>query len=103
MNATPAVFPAPVARVSGGRAGTATVTLDALRSILGAPHYASQNGKVTAGWVFYTPRGIAEVRDYWWNGPNEQSIGADNRRAAMWLCRYLRQLGIPATTRRVAP
>jgi hypothetical protein len=86
--------------VMGGRAGTAVATKAALLDKLGAPTYStpSADEKVTIGWVFNTPRGPAEVRDYWWNGATEWSIAAPSRRAAMWLCRYLRRMGIPAST-----
>lgn len=83
-----------------GRAGTCMATLADLRRAFGAPTYAgSDDGKVTAGWIFDTPRGPAEVRDYWWNAPDEMSIGAGSRKAAMWLARLLRRAGLPASSR----
>jgi len=110
---------APLARVMGGRTGTAIATLDQLKDLLGEPSYTCgpelvgrnpltgenvyDSPKVTTAWIFKTPRGLAEVRDYWWNRKNEQSIAcagalpnAGGPKASLWLAAYLRGLGIKA-------
>jgi hypothetical protein len=98
MKAAPFIKPAsPMTRVSGWRSGTAFCTLADLRRLFGEPTYdatATFDGKVTASWVFITPRGPAEVRDYWWNPINEQSIAAGHWKATFWLSRFLREHGI---------
>lgn len=87
-------------RVLGGRIGTAISPLNVLKEALGKPSYTdSVDGKVTIGWVFATPRGPAEIRDYWWNGPTEWSLASREPKAAMWLAKYLRGLGIKASTK----
>jgi hypothetical protein len=89
--------------VMGGRVGTARATRTQLDVLLGLPSYRYSadegDGKVTIGWVFKTPRGPAEIRDYWWNGPTEWSIAAPNHKAGLWLAAYLRRLGLAASTR----
>lgn len=88
------------ADVSGGRAGTAYATREELITKLGRESFGpSDDGKVTIGWVFNTPRGAAEIRDYWWNKPGEWSLAAGDRRAALWLASYLRGLDIKASTK----
>ena len=90
----------PNSRVLGARSGTARGTLALLRETFGEPTYnASADGKVKAGWIFTTPRGLAEVRDYWWNGPDELSLACAGRKPALWLACYLRAHGIPASSR----
>lgn len=86
--------------VMGGRIGTAIASRAALFDALGRPTYntPSSDDKVTIGWIYQTPRGPAEIRDYWWNAETEWSIAAANRKAAMWLCRALRRAGIDAST-----
>ncbi len=86
--------------VMGGRIGTSVATRAALVAALGAPSYdtPSADEKVTIGWIYKTPRGPAELRDYWWNSASEWSVAAANRKAAMWLCRFLRRQGIQAST-----
>lgn len=85
-------------RVMGGRCGTAVASLAELQTVLGEPSYkGSYDDKVKMGWVFATPRGPAEVRDYWWNGPNEASIAAQSAKAARWLAAHLRTRGIIAS------
>jgi hypothetical protein len=89
----------------GGRQGTALCALDFLTDHFGSPNIAVgdyrdySDAKVTRQWIFNTPRGLAEIRDYWWNAEYEWSIAAEDRRAAMWLCRMLRRHGCLATTR----
>jgi hypothetical protein len=100
--------PAPLVVLSAGadtcgsfRCGTATATRAELERVLGAPTFTSDDNddKVKFSWTFRTPRGPAEVGDYWWNAKNEQSIRAANPKAARWLARHLRRLGIPAKCR----
>lgn len=81
-----------------GRSGTAIAARSLLYVRLGMPtsDKPSDDGKVTVRWCYLTPRGYAELRDYWWNPPGEWSIGADSKGAALWLCAYLRAQGIPA-------
>ena len=87
---------------TGGRAGTITgCTLDQFQSIFGEPHETGIDGKITRLWYFQTPRGIVAVYDYWWNGPNELSIGLRNGalgdiRAKRWAVRYFREHGLIA-------
>ena len=88
------------------RIGTAKVHKSDLYRILGQPvkENWSKEGldgadKVHAIWEFTTPRGMATVKDYWWNGDDEWSISANSRKAGMWLASHLRNLGISATCR----
>jgi hypothetical protein len=97
----------------GGRQGTALCALDFLVDHFGEPNVSHGayrdygqdpvegyfDSKITRRWIFDTPRGLAEVRDYWWNAEYEWSIAAEDRRAAMWLARELRRKGCMATTR----
>lgn len=82
----------------GGRCGTAIATHAAIFRRLGNASWSTleSDAKVTVRWYFNTPRGPAEVRDYWWNAPNEWSICAQNKKAALWLANYLRSRGIQA-------
>lgn len=91
----------PGVSVMGGRCGTAMATRESLISALGEPTYTDrdEDAKVTVSWVFKTPLGNAEVRDYWWNRETEWSIAAPTRRAAMHLAKYLRTLGFPASSK----
>lgn len=87
----------------GHRIGTAIANLDAICAALGDPTNDWRNdtdgdGKVTLAWVFQTPRGRAELRDYWWNAKDEWSIAAQDRKSAMWLARFLRRMGIDASS-----
>lgn len=89
----------PADAVMGGRCGTCLATLAQLDAALGEPTYiGSADNKVTRGWIFKTPRGLAEVRDYWWNGAAEQSIAAQSFAAARWLAAHLRTLGFRAAS-----
>jgi hypothetical protein len=93
----------------GGRSGTAVADYERMRELFGEPHHFAPyrdyespqdgDGKVTTVWTFKTPRGIVHVRDYWWNGEGEWSIGAESYKAALHVCRALRRAGIPASTR----
>jgi hypothetical protein len=81
--------------VLGGRWSTARATRDQLVAALGAPTWEDEFGdKVKVRWVFSTPAGNAEVRDYWWNGEGEWTIAAENHNAAMLFAGFLRDLGI---------
>lgn len=93
---TALVYLNPHATASGtSRCGTVFATLDDVRRVLGREsETASVDGKVKAQWKFDTPRGTATIHDYWWNPPDQQSIGARNRMAALWLRRHLRALGL---------
>lgn len=87
-------------RPMGCRHGTALGLSSVLAAVLGQPDKVSSvDRKITTSWVFETPRGTAEVRDYRWNHPIEWTIAASSHKAAMYLARYLRQLGVPATTK----
>lgn len=92
------VKPNPTLNGNGAsRMGTAHCTLEDLERLFGPKHRGdSGDEKVTATWYFETPRGAAQVGDYWWNRKDEQSIRAANRKAALWLARHLRRNGIPA-------
>ena len=92
---------APEANTDGVcRQGTVRCTLADLERVLGPAHSGDYGGgKVTANWNFETPRGPAQVGDYWWNQPTEQSVRARSHNAALWLTRYLRRLGFAARAR----
>lgn len=94
--------------VLGGRVGTVNLSPAAFLSRFGNPHViadvnilfnskrdAYDDNKVTVIWTFDTPRGPFEVRDYWWNGPDELSIAAAGNRQRLWAVRYLKSMGIP--------
>lgn len=90
--------------LGGFRVGTAMIDRAKIFSLLGEPQedWRGQDhldNKVTLMWYFDTPRGPAQVRDYWWNGKNEWTIAATNHKAGLHLARYLRRLGVPASTR----
>lgn len=91
--------------MGGSRVGTVRATKAELIAELGDPVLVdTADGKVNYRWVFDTPRGLAEIRDYWWNQANEHTIAADcypgapgkHDRAGLWLARYLRQRGMKA-------
>lgn len=90
--------------VMGGRSGSAVADFEKLCELFGNPEMFGKyrdydKNKVTVAWTFSTPRGPVEIRDYWWNASGEWSIAAQSRKAAMWLCRKLRKMGVPASTR----
>ncbi len=90
------------AQVAGSRLGTAIIAPDAIVALLGPPTYdwrSDEEAKVTLCWIFDTPRGPAEVRDYWWNTKGEWSIAAATIGAARFMAKHLRSLGVPASTR----
>lgn len=75
----------PNAFVAGCRVGTLTMPEGKLRKLIGNPtRYGSPDSKVTKTWVFTSPRGEFEIRDYWWNAKGEWSIAAANAKAALW-------------------
>ena len=83
------------------RRGTCYTGLHKFASRFGNPHESnfSENGldgagKVHAIWYVATPRGVVAIRDYWWNGAEEMSIAADNRKAALWCRAWLRNHGV---------
>lgn len=84
-------------RPRGGRAGTCIAPRAEMEFLFGPSHTKpSGDGKVTHGWFLDTPRGVVEIRDYWWNAAYEYSIAAESRKAALWACRYLRRKGFRA-------
>lgn len=101
INETVRLAPCP-REIGGGRSGTVRLTLQQMQKVCGPPHttYSRGNsdGKVTAIWYFDTPRGPAEVRDYWWNRDDELSIATPlwKPRATSWLAAYFRAMGIVA-------
>jgi len=85
----------------GCRRGTVFETLDGFARKFGNPHVEDFSedgldgaGKVHAIWTVETPRGIVEVRDYWWNPKDQLSIGAPNGLAALWCRAWLRLHGV---------
>lgn len=97
----------PAATAMGHRIGTAQAAQEKMFAVLGNPTHdwraledgEGMDGKVKLSWVFDTPRGRAEIRDYWWNKEGEWTIAAQSRKPAMWLARHLRALGFAASTR----
>lgn len=94
--------------VMGGRVGTVNLSPYEFFKRFGDPHVledanilfcdkrtAYYDNKVTTIWTFDTPRGPFEVRDYWWNGPEEMSIAAANKKQTLWAVRYLKYMGVP--------
>lgn len=88
----------------GCRIGTRYgVTLYDLANLIGSPHVAAPKedwydytkdlydgaGKVSAIWQIDTPRGPADLRDYWWNKRDEISIGAADHRTLLWVHRWM--------------
>ncbi len=93
MNACCIVPPGP--EIGGGRVGTVIATQTELEHLFGPPTNPSDpDGKVTRSWVIKTPRGHAELRDYWWNAPTEWPIGAATRKTTLWAKRFLRRHGL---------
>jgi hypothetical protein len=84
--------------ITGGRLATLWATRGELEAVFGPPQWELSNedvsdGKVTYIFQFDTPRGPVHVRDYWWNQENEQSIAAENTKAALWLRSFMRNHG----------
>ena len=84
--------------MKGGRTGTVYVTKEKLEELFGEPNWVYEegdgDGKVKYIYQFQTPRGIAHVRDYWWNPNDEHSIAASNNKANHWIKSYLRNHGL---------
>lgn len=103
MNINTVKKAAPNTSAMGHRIGTCAAPTDDLFAKFGAPTHDWRgdpcDGKVTLSWVFKTPRGNAEIRDYWWNAEGEWTIAASNRKAAMHLAQHLRNNGIPASSK----
>lgn len=76
-----------------GRMGTCYADNGLLLHILGEPNRLSLCDKVTVGWIFATPHGIAEIRDYWWNPHVEWSLSGENRDSVEDLSAALIALG----------
>jgi hypothetical protein len=77
-----------------GASRMATVFADehTLRTLFGMPVHPQPedvDSRVTKIWTFETPRGLANLRDYWWNRSDEWSVAARDRRAARWLRRHV--------------
>jgi hypothetical protein len=91
--------------ILGGRAGTVLATKDELIAVFGKPRdVLDGDEKVTYRWVFETPHGFVEVRDYWWNGPREHSIGSADNKATQYVVHFLRSKELTANYgRRFAP
>lgn len=84
-------------RILGGRAGTVIASKTQLVEHFDKPlKVHSFDEKVTMRWLIETPRGPVEIRDYWWNGPKEWSIGAMGRKETKWAIRFLRSKSIKA-------
>lgn len=85
--------------IQAGRTGTVFMTKDDLEREFGSPQWSydeerdGSEDKIKYIYVFDTPRGAVHVRDYWWNGPDEQSISASNSKANLWIKSYLKNLG----------
>lgn len=83
------------AALAGGRWGTVSATRSEIVSALGNPSWECNGGeKVTVSWAFFTPAGVAEVRDYWWNGPDEWSLCAVSEEAARMFVEFLSAAGL---------
>jgi hypothetical protein len=88
------------AEIGGGRIGTVKADQSRLVNLFGPPRpVRCSDGKVTKRWVFMTPRGLIEIRDYWWNRPNEWSLSAQDRKAGLWLRRFLKGFDIRSRVR----
>ena len=89
--------------VPGHRIGTAFMTYDKAIELFGPPNQEDLSndgldgcGKVHFSWAIKTPRGMAEIRDYWWNPNDQQSIAASNANAYWWIRGWLKLKGIKA-------
>ena len=85
------------------RIGTAFESLESFARKFGDPHEADYSetgldgaGKVHAIWDIDTPRGLAHIRDYWWNAQDQLSIAAADSRAFLWVKNWLRIHGVRA-------
>jgi hypothetical protein len=76
-----------------GRSGTARADRGLLDAHLGKPNRLATGDSVTMGWIFATPHGIAEIRDYWWNSPGEWSLTGESHDAVEDLSAALVLLG----------
>ena len=109
QNVTPATAEQAEQRGFGGRAGTLRgLTVQQFERAFGPRHCSGDGNNVTAQWFFNTPRGLVAVTDYWWNQRDELSISLRNGdrdnpfgdiRAARWLARFFRELGLNAAGR----
>jgi hypothetical protein len=74
----------------GGRSGTCLADEADLRRVFGTPvNPCDADGKVTKCWRFNTPRGTADLRDYWWNQPGEWSLSCKDQKSLIWLRRHV--------------
>ena len=84
------------ASILGGRIDTLWIDLFDLESRFSRTHFPEDDdGKTTMGFQFNTPRGPIEITDYWWNKIGfEWSVRSQDKRAVIWLVRYLRSIGV---------
>jgi hypothetical protein len=96
--------------VHAGRVGTAISSLDEFEAKFGEPDITfkpeegeDSNGKhclitpkVTKLWTIATPRGRAQISDYWWNADKELSIRTENKKTLLWTLAWLRCNGVKA-------
>jgi hypothetical protein len=83
--------------VMGGRTGTVRASQVELEAIFGKPVVPDcSDGKVTKAWYFETSHGGVELRDYWWNGPEEWSIATASDEATIEAIKHFQSLGLAA-------
>lgn len=100
-------------KMGAGRHGTIYMSLEQFADKLGNPHESVQRsqwrkyetsglldgaGKVSALWIFETPRGSIEVSDYWWNKSDQLSVrgtAATHKNAFLWFRKWARGHNIP--------
>lgn len=85
--------------IGTGREGAVIATQEQLTELLGNPFRyteAESDGKFTVEWYLATPRGPVCVHDYWWNKPDEFSLGG-KRLAVRWAAAWFRAHGLTAT------
>ncbi len=70
------------------RVGTFHARAGALIEALGEPHYG-HGDKTGLEWHLDTPAGPATLYDYWWNAPDEWSIGGTCAEAATHVSEFL--------------
>lgn len=97
----------PCAVVMGWRVGSLHLDRQSLENSIGEPsrEYGQEevtdifgnksfdSPKVSVTWVFKSPRGYFEIRDYWWNPKGVWSIAAASDKAALWARSFARSLG----------
>ena len=85
------------------RLGTLFESIESFARKTGNPHVNNFSkegidgaGKVHVIWQIQTPRGIGEIRDYWWNPKEQLSICAPNRIVFLWIKGWLKAFGFRA-------